>query len=651
MVLLCFVLDLRSLSPPLLRDLKQALLQLANFYAITPWQCLSDRIGLCYLFYNRISSSHELKVAYTPRGNFSLRDFHHAVNNLPTNAFLPDMNNSVSICCCGVELSSLLSDEVLYSWGGKDVMRKVIFLSSCLVGNMDSVMQKVLMDAAEKCVSVEFVLLEQRSSHLSDMPENINIFVRNICDLENCSFQTYLPDVQVLSGLVKRWLQDLKDDMEETLQARFIFKSNLVGSVNLISCYLSESVNQIIDGFTPCQICRCHGIPLDDTVGNRIKGSSTCPITGHDLGTLDLIENSVKVGKQTILFLPSFQSCLKLQQVSSPIDFNIIERTNLGSLSEGVIIGPSYIVTPSACHELEASSDEIENSELNAQLFQGLCITLQSLDQGLVCSSDCNIENMSEAAFHCYYILQPSDNGPMLLRQLAGSEEVLPVPNFNRFINSSVTKEIETSIQASVLKMELRDYNPLLHERGFHQKLNLLVKESLQLGSIPPKLKEATSEPNSTQQDSSEVIVLSNSVIDVVVIEDETPKLDLKTGEDKTTDRITEEWEQLIVSDVPKLYSPSCISKRRLEQSVLSPSDSNRQLDVKTSRILERLEVPRQLKLKAISPTITSAVTTDAYLPMKKPLIPYQPIHAAADQGIASQPMKPNFQRLKRKHR
>ncbi|KAG5565305.1 hypothetical protein RHGRI_001262 [Rhododendron griersonianum] len=32
------------------------------------------------------------------------------------------------------------------------------------------------------------------------------------------------------------------------------------------------------------------------------------------------------------------------------------------------------------------------------------------------------------------------------------------------------------------LSMEVREYNPFLHERGFHQKLNLLVKESLQLG-------------------------------------------------------------------------------------------------------------------------------------------------------------------------
>lgn len=65
---------------------------------------------------------------------------------------------------------------------------------------------------------------------------------------------TKLADVKVLHGLVNRWLQDLKDDVEEPLQARFNFKNNLVGSVNQISCNLYISVNPIIDGFYPCQV-------------------------------------------------------------------------------------------------------------------------------------------------------------------------------------------------------------------------------------------------------------------------------------------------------------------------------------------------------------------------------------------------------------
>ncbi|GFP97454.1 cell division cycle protein 48 homolog [Phtheirospermum japonicum] len=71
MVLLCFVLDLRSLSLPILRDLKQ----LANCYAVSRSKInnrsdgtqssskpLLDRIGLCCVSRNRISCSDEMKM-------------------------------------------------------------------------------------------------------------------------------------------------------------------------------------------------------------------------------------------------------------------------------------------------------------------------------------------------------------------------------------------------------------------------------------------------------------------------------------------------------------------------------------------------------------------------------------------------------------
>lgn len=44
-----------------------------------------------------------------------------------------------------VKLSSILSDEVLYSWGGKDIMRKVIVLSSCVPDNIDTELKLTLM--------------------------------------------------------------------------------------------------------------------------------------------------------------------------------------------------------------------------------------------------------------------------------------------------------------------------------------------------------------------------------------------------------------------------------------------------------------------------------------------------------------------------
>ncbi|KAM7471600.1 hypothetical protein LguiA_009783 [Lonicera macranthoides] len=709
MVMMCFVLDLRNLWPKLLRDLKQSLLQLANFYAISDQfsershsKSLCDRIGLCYVHKNRISRSNELKIAYTPRGNFSLRDFHHAVNNLPTDAFLPEITDAGALCCDDMKLSSVLSKKVLYSWVGheKDIAKKVILISSCLA-DLDSVTKEALMDAADKCVSVEFFLLEQKSSHLGDLPDKINNFIKHICDLENCSFQTLLPDAKIWCFLVKRWLQELKDDMEEQLQARFIFKNNLAGSLNQIYCNLCPSFIPIMDGFIPCRTCRCHGFVIDDERGNKMQRCS-CPVTGNDLGEFDLVENSVEVGKQTILFMPSFQSCMKHLQVSSQIDFNVIERTNLGSLSEGFIFGSSYIVTPSICQE----SDDIDKSEINTQIFLGLCSALNSLDQGLVCSSNSNVESARETSFQCYYILLPSDKGLMLLRRLAGSEEVLPVPDVSQLLDSTVTKEIENSVQASLLKMEATDYNPVLHERGFHQRLNLLVKESLQFGSLPPKLKDIISEPNSTQRNSSEragsstqatevleeeeiteleleaeegkttahitdeweQLIINevpklqsptftiepstqrdSSETDVVLIEVEMTESKPKDGADKTNERIAEEWERLIITEVPEKYSPNCIVRPKLDQPMLSQPESNKKLDEKTSRILERLEVPRQLKTKAGSPTISSSGKIDVCM-TKKPLIPFGPLNTTQDT-MPSQPMKPNFHRLKRKQR
>lgn len=157
---------------------------------------------------------------------------------------------------------------------------------------------------------------------------------------------------------------------------------------------------------------------------------------------------------------------------------------------------------------------------------------------------------------------------------------------------------------------------------------------------------------NSNQPDSAEVTAELNSTIDVVVQEAENASFDFIIGQDKPTACIAEEWELLVVNEVPKKYSPTCISKPKLNQSVLTPPDNNRQLDEKTSRILERLEVPRQLKTKVVSPaTSSSSSISDACLPTKKPLIPFQSSQAADQDTSSSQLMKPNFQRLKRKHK
>ncbi|GKC05610.1 hypothetical protein Tco_0997220 [Tanacetum coccineum] len=219
-----------------------------------------------------------------------------------------------------VHLLSVLSDKVLYSWDdNEDVGRKVIVISSCLLEDIDSVTKIALLEAADKCVSVDFVLLEKVSGGRGALSESIDNFNRNICDLENCLFRNHLSgshlllaytdfiyesnrtllqnenilwvdDAKVLCALVREWLKDLRDEAEQ-LQARLKFKRNILGSLNQICCNLFLSFNRIIDEFEPCHVCRCHGDQLDDERGNKLVKSTSCPVTGNELVALDLIKN------------------------------------------------------------------------------------------------------------------------------------------------------------------------------------------------------------------------------------------------------------------------------------------------------------------------------------------------------------------------
>lgn len=285
---------------------------------------------------------------------------------------------------------------------------------------------------------------------------------------------------------------------------------------------------------------------------------------------------------------------------------------------------------------------------------------------------------MMETTFPCFYILQPSNKGPMLLRRLAGSEEILPTPDAMQSKDSSVREEIQNSIQASLSNVKLRDYNPLSHERGFHPKLNMLVKESLHFGSIPlPNRIEMSSEEvkmNSSNSNHLEASKLPTQAEKEANAED-------KANPNETAEEnieaacITEEWEQMIIHEVGKSFSPTCISKPKFDNLVLLSPD-NKPLDEKTCRILERLEAPRKHKTKKNSSTVLVAndIKKDACAPMKKLLVPFgtnnsmdygfsssQPLkkplvpfglNDSVDHGFSSsQPIKPSFHRMKRKTR
>lgn len=114
---------------------------------------------------------------------------------------------------------------------------------------------------------------------------------------------------------------------------------------------------------------------------------------------------------------------------------------------------------------------------------------------------------------------------------------------------------------------------------------------------------------------------------------------------------ISQEWEELIVTEVAKSYSPTCISKPTVKNSVSSLPD-NKPLDEKTYRILERLEAPRQKKTKVTLPVLTvNNFAQNASVPVKKPLAPFASNNLTDHQLSSSQPIKPSFQRVKRRFR
>ncbi|TYK30260.1 uncharacterized protein E5676_scaffold344G00120 [Cucumis melo var. makuwa] len=633
MALLCFLLDLRTFPPPILT----ALTDLANLYAISSSSSAS-RIGLCYVK-NASFVPHDvlLEVAYSPIRCFSLCQFHRAVRNLPTDAFIPEIDGYETLRCLDVKLSAVLSDQVLYSWECEDVKRKVIVLSASSHYDLDSNLERTLEEAASMRVLVEFVIFEQKSSHLNVIEEDPNGLMKRISDFDGCSLKLYLPDVRIFQSLVRRWLQDLKDDMKEPLLACFDFKENLIYSTNQITCNLYTTVTQMIDGFSTCQTCRCHGMPLEVYRSEGIKESS-CAISGDFLDTSGIMKNSMKVGEKTILFLPSAQCLDKSQQNASQIKFDVVQRTNLGTLCESIIMGAAYVVVPSSLRELESASADNDPFAVNALAFQGLCGALHSLDQGLICLSKWNMETLNESTFPCYYILQPSQNGSMFLRRLAASEEVHYVPDIKSLITTHVSKEIQSSILVSLEKVELKDYNPLMHERGLHQKLNVLVKESLEFRPSTPTAEEGTSGKETNVHDSLKGTL--NHVKDIEIV---------TTPMDGTESGVAETWEKLVTHEFPETC-PVYVSKDKLDGFSLSLSYGNRPLAAKTSRILERLEAPRQ-RSKATSPNTLTIGLIDPNAPTKKPPIPLVPV-LTRDQGFTgtqSQLMKPNFNKHKRK--
>ena len=67
-----------------------------------------------------------------------------------------------------------------------------------------------------------------------------------------------------------------------------------------------------------------------------IKAKWMCPITSRQLASSDVTDTAVRIGEQTVLFLPTSEGGSNLQRVSTSISFDVIERTQLASMNEGI---------------------------------------------------------------------------------------------------------------------------------------------------------------------------------------------------------------------------------------------------------------------------------------------------------------------------
>ncbi|CAN6470483.1 unnamed protein product [Victoria cruziana] len=230
------------------------------------------------------------------------------------------------------------------------------------------------------------------------------------------------------------------------------------------------------------------------------------------------------------------------------------------------------------------------------------------------------------------------------LQKLAGSEEIMIVPKHEGLPPSSGMTQIESSIQANLLKIGLRDYNPLEHELGFHRKLNALVKESLQIGAMAPRRSKPIPKPDALRVGKHTSIP---TMLDSPFGGDrcmETTQLTDQEGKTCAED----EWEQLVVNEPCCSLSPAFPSAGEIEVKSFDGS-----LAEKTSSILERLEPPRSQKLNSSSPVVAvnnlkERKTGYPCSFTKKPLVPFEKSDHERAYSL-SQPLKPNFQRFKRK--
>ncbi|CAI5952934.1 unnamed protein product [Closterium sp. NIES-64] len=332
-------------------------------------------------------------------------------------------------------------------------------------------------------------MVTRHSSRLEELEDAVSGY-------ENCSLHCMLCDPLQLDAYTKRWLQHLHScGADTTIDFALQFGTSKAKSKRTqgdntgagagrtaaplsITCSAHPTVLQLHDTIQPCLTCRCHGVPLPfpSTLPNLSNPSSRpsnpslplakppslrCPVSGQRLDASDVTSNTVLLG-----------------------------ASGTGGRRSSGGGGGSWDGDPGDLELDFSNSTELSEMERNEHAFAALCRSLNQHDNGLLCSSLVDADTRMDVSFPCYYLLLPTEAGSLLLRRVASAEELLPLPprpiSNHGEEDDEKGEEVAAAVDLALSQLEEEAFNPVEVERGCHQRLQWLLKESLYFQPIPP---------------------------------------------------------------------------------------------------------------------------------------------------------------------
>ncbi|CAF0799933.1 unnamed protein product [Rotaria sordida] len=139
---------------------------------------------------------------------------------------------------------------------------------------------------------------------------------------------------------------------------------------------------------------------------------------------------------------------------------NFIKQTNY---CISMIFGMPLLVISSSCHKYDIES--IENNEI---AFDTLTEYLRQNELMLICRlNDCSSSLLiMNSSFSGHFVLSVASERSLILRSIASSELLLPLPNLTRQIIKHEQKQNDENLFKSLSNMNIEDeeYNPLYYE-------------------------------------------------------------------------------------------------------------------------------------------------------------------------------------------